>query len=409
MTQITKNSISDHIINPGVDCYAYTFQFETNGTNDLVRELEPIELKDCKTNYYYNGYNIALIGQEGVDAIKYFDKAIANNTIGDKDKVYFTKSSLFPRASFNRYSDKARLVQTTKAATKYAVPTNIMGKIDFSPYDVIQFKSPALAKPIIVHAITRYTYNILSQANKTSLSGAERKILQNCNRNRWNITPDANWYPSMAKAIEEVHNMPPQEWEVEKLHLRVLKGRTKKEEDTIPFLLSGEIEIEDFVNDNEVNRYIDTFKGEFDDSMYEYLFSTLSVKTSDPEVPMQLLCNMKIDAGNPRLDALFINLPKDAKANITSNRVMNTVDVKNFMDNNKLTHLLDYYSTENLEARLRALSDGVAKYNNPEDRKKLFDLTKDGLEELINQQLGTATYKIKVNYEEFTEPDGTEL
>jgi hypothetical protein len=118
---------------------------------------------------------------------------------------------------------------------------------------------------------------------------------------------------------------------------------------------------------------------------------------------------MKIDAGNPRLDALFINLPKDAKANITSNRVMNTVDVKNFMDNNKLTHLLDYYSTENLEARLRALSDGVAKYNNPEDRKKLFDLTKDGLEELINQQLGTATYKIKVNYEEFTEPDGTEL
>lgn len=402
MIQLNKTSLFDEVNKLPV----FSFQFSIDDSSNLKSLMDPVKLENLKDSYYSTGYPVALMSVEGAKLFKEIESNICNNNIDSDDKVYFTKSSLFPRASFNRYSDKARLVQTTKAATKYAVPTNIESKLNITHTYLFKFKSSYAPDGVLVKVESNNTYNILHQANNTSLSAKERELKRECGQSRWNIDVGPLWFDSISKALnKELGCAPTLAWEGEKERMAIVKGYTLKEKETIPFLISGEIEIEDFVNDTEVNRYIDTFKGEFDDSMYEYLHSTLSAHTSDPEVPMQLLCNMRIDGGNPRLDALFINLPKDAKNNIVNHRVMNTVDVKNFMNNHGLMHLLDYYSTENIQARLNALRGAVVKYNNPVDRRKLFDLTKDGLEELINNQYGLTTVNIKLNYEELKESD----
>ena len=54
-----------------------------------------------------------------------FLKEIKNNRIEDEDKVYFFKSSTFPKLSFNRYSDKASKVNSLKTADKIVIGENI--------------------------------------------------------------------------------------------------------------------------------------------------------------------------------------------------------------------------------------------------------------------------------------------
>jgi len=95
------------------------------------------EVKECSltgTNLYFdvdktikeNTEEYTMISEDNRDS-RFRDyinklKSVADrNVIQDTDKVFFNKSSLFPRISFNRYSTKAKRVQSITAATKVVI------------------------------------------------------------------------------------------------------------------------------------------------------------------------------------------------------------------------------------------------------------------------------------------------
>ena len=72
-----------------------------------------------------------------------------------------------------------------------------------------------------------------------------------------------------------------------------VSAESLKDKETLELLVRGDIPISAIIVDKAANDYIDQFKGELNDEMLKYLKETLNVSTSDPEVPMQLLCNLK--------------------------------------------------------------------------------------------------------------------
>ena len=104
-------------------------EFKHVGTDEAINLNEG--------SFRYNTYAQYVHGI--IDDIKLNDyieaekNRIENNCINDKDKVFFSKSSIFPRTAFNRYSNKARLVQTVKAATKFVVPIDTFTQLRTYP------------------------------------------------------------------------------------------------------------------------------------------------------------------------------------------------------------------------------------------------------------------------------------
>lgn len=395
-TAYTKTSFKDAIVSLPTKNLEITLQDDYQTVDVKFNNVNGVDLKDNlgRYSYYGNYHNIALIDPDKLDYDSW-EKEIKNiidtgGSINDTDKVFFTKSALFPRASFNRYSTKARLVQTTKAATKFVFPNKFTSEISQSEikhFTVIHTVDGKENEYVMGANLNDY-FNLLGSLHRGKQTTEEKKALVSYN----SLSNYQKYNMSLTDVTAALKSRLELEYgglfEIAPKKFLVIKSRTLKGLQSFEFLKSGELELTDIVSDNVVNDYIDGFKDALDESTYDYLISTLSAHTSDPEVPMQLLTNMKIGPGNPRLDALFINLDQRAINNILSNRVMKTVDVKNFWETHSLQTIVDPYSHNNLQSKLSLIGKRAQLYETNESRSLLFTLIREKIEKSINDELG---------------------
>ncbi len=326
-------------------------------------------------------------------------EALTTNTIGDKDKVFFTKSSLFPRSSFNRYSDKARLVQVTKAATKFVVTRRCIDQL--YSRDVEAFRGAYIDENgVDQHDLILGSADACARRlmNTRNLTPAQQKVI-NGNSSRYNLSSTGRKAAiTYMKEIAEATNSRKYNTfrQVKYKYLVVDKLTDQQSMET---LLNTPWTIDQLVSDDAVNAYIDNFKDELDESTYDYLVATLGANKAEPEVPMQLLTNMSIPVGNPRLDALFLNLSRSAIFNIMEHRVMKTVDVKNFVKQHGLMQILEPHQADNLQGKLNTLSRRLRAYTTEADRRLFFDLVEDKLTQMINEHITIPDGTIKLKYE----------
>ena len=409
-TLVTKDYIknalvTDRLVEPVYSRSNGDLLFETK-IRDKMSEVE------MRNDYYFrNSYRIGLIdtSQLPVEISEWANDMIARikaNFINDKDKVYFGKASLFPRASFNRYSDKARLVQVTKTATKYVIPHRTIRAMHTRNIGGITGEWTDDAGVQHKDAILVNIESMVHQIRNCYRSDITDKVMLACfdeaSKNRYNYTKKA-----LGLGVEFLKQELEKELGItyttfEAAGYTTLTTDKKSDLQTLELLATGEVELDQIVSDEAVNVYIDGFKDNLDDNTYDYLLQTLGSHTSDPEVPMQLLTNMSIDAGNPRLDGLFLNLSTKAINNILGHRVMNTVDVKNFANQHKLYQLLDTNQAYNLQAKLSVIGRRCKLYSSNDNRRKLFDLVEDELDRMFNEMVNIPDGKIKISYEALT-------
>lgn len=374
-----------------------------------VEDKEITELGwDNRRSYYYgNNHVVGYLDSAKLDwgvFASTLKNEMRQSVITDTDKVFFTKAALFPRASFNRYSDKARLVQTTKAATKYAFNNNFFEEIRTRDDEVIlgtHTDAIGNKKDFYIGVdMDQYTQTLRDHSSSIREELAYITAFNKLNNFQRHNNRLKEALTALSARLKTL--VPGGNWTCSRVAVKVLAAGTVKHLASMKTLTSGEVEFADMVIDLTVNSYIDNFKDSLDESTYEYLLQTLGAHTSDPEVPMQLLTNMKMEEGNPRLDALFISLSREAIANITNNRVMKTVDVRNFWETHNINELANPYNHGNFHQKLRLIGSRAAAYTTNSSRELLFNLLKDDLEEGINKELGfgnNSLTKIKLNYE----------
>ena len=330
--------------------------------------------------------------------LRQINKVANRNKITDKDKVFFTKASLFPRTSFNRYSKKARLVQKIPAATKFVVPEVINTSVVQVP--VYTFKATDGGEDALVHI------------KNTSFAQAIREHDYNITYSKYPAAVDAN--PSYYGRLELTQDLvgmvvdylesvyPGRTFnrvDFDEQHLLRMRGYSLKEAATLHIYMQG-IPISSFVTDTVANKYIEEFKGEFDEGTMKYLVEMLNSPGADPEVAMQLICNTKMREFEPKLHSLLLQLTRAAFSKINDHKVMNTVDVINLVKTHNLTsYFNNYYDMDNL---VTAKVSYILKNDDISAslKKEFAVLLNKRFSKALSERIGMDYNLIKITYED---------
>ena len=330
--------------------------------------------------------------------IAQINKIANRNKILATDKVFFTKASLFPRTSFNRYSKKARLVQKIPAATKYVVPSVINTSVGNVP--VFTFKATDGGEDRLVYikptsfaeAARAYDYNI-------AYSNYPNALNENTSYyGRLKLTSDL--VDMVVDYLEQ--NSPGRKFNrsnFKEHNILRMRGYSLKEASTLHIYTQG-LPISSFITDKVANTYIEQFKGEFDEGTMKYLVEMLNSPGADPEVAMQLICNTKMRAFEPKLHGLFLQLTRAAFSKITDHKVMNTVDVTNLVTAHNLsTYFNNYYDIDTL---VTTKVSSVLRDDNisTQLRKEFATIINKRFSEAICARVGMDSNLIKITYED---------
>jgi len=352
---------------------------------------------ETRSNNFVSGYlKDGVHTGEMQNYVLQLSKVARRNKINDKDKVYFTKASLFPRTSFNRYSDKARLVQKIPAATKFVLPDHI----NFSHRSDRVFKfSTADDKDSVLVDINKHSFAEIIRNYDYATLYQKYRVGMDANPNYYSpldMTADiATPIQIFLKTIEPDLDFV----KIKAVNVFRMEGYSKKETDSLEVLKLGK-DISSLISDKAANDYIETFKADFDDSTMSYMVEMLNSAGADPEVAMQLICNTKLREFEPKLHALLVQLDRDAYNRIVGNRVMNTVDVKNLISTHNLnTYFNNYYDPDTLSiARIAAILKDES--ITPALKKEFAGLINNRLSKAFESTSGIAPGTIKMSYED---------
>lgn len=374
--KMTSTVISDEI----------HFSLEAEENNNSYFHL----LNNQKTNTHY----MVEGRREASDYLTYLIKIAQRNKINHTDTVFFTKNSKFPRTSFNRYSTKAKLVQKVDKATKFVINANTSIRQRSKEYIKVTNDDTGQVFYFYIEA-----YSLRNALQNLDYNTRNKKYASCNNANTGynsmvTITKDIK--QSFTNCIKDIILTENFSLDPSKIY-SLISSENVKDKETLEFLLKGDIPISGIITDKAANEYIDQFKGELDDGMLKYLKETLDISTSDPEVPMQLLCNLKIKKFDPKLHALLLSLNANSFYNILGHRVYKTVDVVNFIETHKIRGYFE--SPLSLYTKLSKIGELLGGIENKKEKAELFSLTKETLLSNLCEIMNVPPGTLNVDYE----------
>lgn len=280
----------------------------------------------------HTGQKVIKNVQEFYSYFTRLEEIVSRRRIDDKDKVFFTSGSKFPRTTFNRYSEKARRVQNIDKSTKTVI-------------EIKELSRRTLARTFLGttddYAISYFSSSTLMDACEDMLEKHENLNQSSCPIVSFIATARKQWGGWLWQDSEKFH----------KMIIKYLKDNfssfsedgftfnavTVKEMETIDLLKEGR-PISTFVDDRSVNKYIDSFKDTIDDDSYKMLLSSFNGSETNQTLGLKLLENMDISNSLPYVYALFLNagFQRCIDSNITHikyNPIYKSIFIKNMLDN----------------------------------------------------------------------------
>lgn len=347
-------------------------------------------------NPYKNNGNTYSLKSEYTqkDVRLYLDKlgkTAEKNKILDTDKVFFTKNSVFPRTNFNRYSNKAKRIQSIDKADKIVYNTKFnyyIGNISGFVNEKDQFlenMNPYLFRNFLGNNGTSFINNISNADIKTELLD-----LNKYSTNYWGYQDDFN--KAMISILKKRNHTEFKEYKCLELHTRTLIDQSVFE-----FLFKG-VEISKIITDNCVNRYIDSFKTPLNKDNLEILSNALGEGDKNITMGLKLLENMNIKSNLVYFYSVFIICSKNSR-NIINNSVWNSIGIKNLRENYGIEQILNngYYSPQHTLSSLENVYTNIL--TKEEDKKEFKDICKDTILEALKKILSNSVFnvlKIKV-------------
>jgi len=312
--------------------------------------------------------------------------------IEDTDKVFFGKESAFPRTSFNKLSNKARLVQRIDKADKVVVGSRI--GIMFSKYVLLKILDNTTGK--VYHMLID---DYFAELNTEDAGSTPKTLLDGDVSKEFKYT--------VVDYLNGIYDYGLKDVTIEWRKVRKL-GDTTKEKDTAKLIMNTSISADKFITDKEVNDYINKFKGEFDELTYNYVLEAFN-STEDPDVAIQLLGQLNIERDNPLFNALMFNIKYDRRYVISQSKAMKSIDALNMNRRLNLKTRIEDNLTR-IEDYLNSAGIYINSDVSTEDRETYFRLIKDTLETSATDSFSRyynskSKYKFKISYENITNED----
>lgn len=265
--------------------------------------------------------------------LKYLLTVASKRKIVDTDKVFFTKNSNYPRTSFNRYSEKARRVESLKIADKIVLADSLQicstqrGYLHFSIGTPEIFKIRPHDKDIVD--------SILNTNLVTNTFGATiTQELQALRNSTWGYNgPSLTTILGKMLAIQDnISNSKIERYEI-------LGGYNIPDTDTFTLLCEGH-PISKFITDASVNSYIDSLKTDITKDNYSILVNSLTSK-NNITMGLKLLENMNISKNLGYFYALMVVAITKNQSELRNNSSFTGIGMKNIIKTYNIDELLD--------------------------------------------------------------------
>ena len=323
-----------------------------------------------------------------------FNKVIATNKIVAKDKVFFSSNSVYPRTSFNRYSDSARRIEKMEKADKIVVGNKISLPY-IHTYMGIKINNRLLIKEAI-RKLTSKVDELVKDAEEGSVP---------CNLSRGFEKESVGYYGFSYDANRRLDRLLVEEFKkqfpaAEDTEFGVIEYKHAKLSGTLDAMKQG-YPITAFVTDVEVSRYIDSFKDIIDETSYPMLLSAFSGDNKQVTLAMKLIENMDNMNSKPYLYALFINALQKNRNTIINNKTYKSVGFNNVLETFGIKELLqmhDPYSSNNTSQRKLAYISMVykKKLSSNEDKEVFLDAVEDTIEVELRGLVGGEVYDLLI-------------
>jgi len=323
------------------------------------------------------------------DYLNTFYKVINRKRIVDSDKFLFLRSSVFPRTSFNRYSQKAKRVQIHKTATKYVIGSNKPNLIHMHHHWNTRFYAEMAVTADYNYGEVKnssYGHDIKTIHQLESIEGQPfynvalaklKKAVDKYNSNTNECVLD------FYEGVNQVKSL------TNKKH-----GYTtcnEKEREVLEMMLKGTYPISKIVTDTGVNEYIDGFKTVLDKGTYEMLLTALGNGDSNLVMGLKLLENMSLRNSKPYLHALMLESFNANGGTISYNSVYKGIGMQNLRDNFKI----DSHSAPSQRGHMLRAETGIRKIQRvhddlletEEDRAIFRDLMSERVKECFSHIL----------------------
>lgn len=314
-----------------------------------------------------------------------------NNSIKDGDKVFFSKNSDFPRTTFNRYSNKAKRIQSIEKADKIVINPNCLGQSRSMWHSYRTDKYIFILNPNeLIKSIEDVTTENVSMG-----TCKYNKFIRGCTKN-WG---SFNW-----QDVDRIEKMILEDLKNDfELHddLRHVNHYNIRDTESYKDLISG-IPISKFVSDDAPNTYIDQFKDALDGSSYELIKSSLLGEPTQITLGLKLIENMNLTNSKAYLYCLFFEAGKNIN-NIKRNKVYKSIGITNMMKNYGLTDILDISGTNHPGQKLNLIEDlFIQKLSNKREKEIFLTIMNKPIHDELKSALGENVYNLILENEEFT-------
>jgi len=331
------------------------------------------------------------------DYIAKLNKMIKSNKINQKDKVFFSSNSVYPRTSFNRYSDSARRIENVAKADKIVV-----GNVIPTPYVYshvgIKNNGKILAAQA-VYDLVNDVKEIVDAADALAVPCNISKAFENESHNYYGYSYDVAKKLKTLLLEEFMKQLPTAEF----IAFGVEEFTQVKHSGTLQVLKQG-YPLTSFITDLEVSRYIDSFKDVIDATSYPMLLSALSGDNKQVTLAMKLIENMNTIDSKPYLYALFVNAVQTNRNTIINNKTYKSVGFNNVLETFNIKRLLamhdPYSSVSTNQNKLSYISNVYSReMKSNEDKKVFLDAVEDAIEVELRGLVGGEVYDLLIKRE----------
>lgn len=315
--------------------------------------------------------------------LRYLLTVASKRKIVDTDKVFFAKNSNYPRTSFNRYSEKARRVESLKVADKIVLADSLQiyanqrGFLHFSigtpEIFIIKAYDKELIDSILATNLVTNTFGIdITQ---------ELQVLKNTS---YGYTGPA-LVNILGKMLAIQDNVPNSKIEIYNL----LEIYNIPDSDTLALLCEGH-PISKFITDTSVNSYIDSLKTDITKDNYNILVNSLTSK-NNITMGLKLLENMNISKNLGYFYAVMVVAITKNQSELKNNSSFTGIGMKNIIKTYNIDKLLDItnrYNYGQFAGKLEIINHTYNKLLSTEQDKTIFlteteILTKECLEQTL--------------------------